>query len=141
MRMLGIDFGTSNTVAMLRMPDGRVRPLLFDGSPMLPSAVYLSPDGRMLVGRDAERNARVDPGRFEPNPKRRIDDGTVFLGEREMPVPRVIGYVLEQVLTEARRQIGGNPAEVRMTHPARWGSAGAASSSKRPVSPDWPGPS
>ncbi|HEX2419273.1 MAG TPA: Hsp70 family protein [Micromonosporaceae bacterium] len=121
MRMLGIDFGTSNTVAMLRMPDGRVRPLLFDGSPMLPSAVYLSPDGRMLVGRDAERNARVDPGRFEPNPKRRIDDGTVFLGEREMPVPRVIGYVLEQVLTEARRQIGGNPAEVRMTHPARWG--------------------
>jgi hypothetical protein len=121
MRVLGIDFGTSNTVAMLRMPDGRVRPLLFDGSPMLPSAVYLSPDGRMLVGRDAERNARVDPSRFEPNPKRRIDDGTVFLGERELPVPRVIGYVLEQVLTEARRQIGGNPAEVRMTHPARWG--------------------
>ncbi len=121
MRVLGIDFGTSNTVAMLRLPDGRVRPLLFDGSPMLPSAVYLSPDGRMLVGRDAERNARVDPTRFEPNPKRRIDDGTVFLGERELPVPRVIGYVLEQVLTEARRQIGGNPAEVRMTHPARWG--------------------
>jgi actin-like ATPase involved in cell morphogenesis len=121
MRVLGIDFGTSNTVAMLRMPDGRVRPLLFDGSPMLPSAVYLAPDGRMLVGRDAERNARVDPTRFEPNPKRRIDDGTIFLGEQELPVPRVMAYVLEQVLTEARRQIGGNPAEVRMTHPARWG--------------------
>ncbi|MGH3647244.1 MAG: Hsp70 family protein, partial [Micromonosporaceae bacterium] len=121
MRVLGIDFGTSNTVAMLRMPDGRVRPLLFDGSPMLPSAVYLAPDGRMLVGRDAERNARVDPTRFEPNPKRRIDDGTIFLGEQELPVPRVMAHVLEQVLTEARRQIGGNPAEVRMTHPARWG--------------------
>ncbi|MGH3740432.1 MAG: Hsp70 family protein, partial [Micromonosporaceae bacterium] len=121
MRVLGIDFGTSNTVAMLRMPDGRVRPLLFDGSPMLPSAVYLAPDGRMLVGRDAERNARVDPTRFEPNPKRRIDDSTVFLGDKELPVPRLMAHVLEQVLTEARRQIGGNPAEVRMTHPARWG--------------------
>jgi len=103
------------------MPDGRVRPLLFDGSPLLPSSVYLAPDGRMLVGRDAERNARVDPTRFEPNPKRRIDDGAIFLGDQEIPVPRVIAYVLEQVLTEARRQIGGTPEQVRMTHPARWG--------------------
>jgi molecular chaperone DnaK (HSP70) len=121
MRVLGIDFGTSNTVAMLRMPDGRVRPLLFDGSPLLPSSIYLAPDGRMLVGRDAERNARVDPTRFEPNPKRRIDDGTVFLGDQEIPVPKVFSYVLEQVLTEARRQVGGIPEQLRMTHPARWG--------------------
>jgi molecular chaperone DnaK len=121
MRVLGIDFGTSNTVAMLRMPDGRVRPLLFDGSPLLPSSVYLAADGRMLVGRDAERNARVDPTRFEPNPKRRIDDSTIFLGDQEVPVPRVIAYVLEQVITEARRQIGGMPEQLRMTHPARWG--------------------
>jgi len=33
---LGIDFGTSNTVAVLRWPDGRVKSLLFDGSPLLP---------------------------------------------------------------------------------------------------------
>ncbi|MFG1924834.1 Hsp70 family protein [Cryptosporangium sp. NPDC048952] len=120
MRVLGIDFGTSNTVAMLRTPDGRVRPLLFDGSPLLPSAVYLGTDGRMVVGRDAERNARVDPGRFEPNPKRRVDDGTIFLGDREMPVPDVFASVLGTVATEARRQLGSLPDEVRMTHPARW---------------------
>ena len=71
MRVLGIDFGTSNTVAMVRTADGRMRPLLFDGSPLLPSAVYFNTDGKVLVGRDAERNARVDPSRFEPNPKRR----------------------------------------------------------------------
>ncbi|CAM3256531.1 Hsp70 family protein [Stackebrandtia soli] len=121
MRVLGIDFGTSNTVAILRMVDGRVKPLLFDGSPMLPSAVYLSADGRMLIGRDAERNARMDPARFEPNPKRRIDDGSIFLGDQEIPVPRVMAYVLEQVVAEARRQLGGPPEAVRMTHPARWG--------------------
>jgi len=121
MRVLGIDFGTSNTVAILRMADGRVKPLLFDGSPMLPSAIYLSADGRMLIGRDAERNARMDPARFEPNPKRRIDDGSIFLGDQEIPVPRVFAYVLEQVMAEAKRQLGGPPEAVRMTHPARWG--------------------
>ncbi len=38
-----------------------------------------------------------------------------------MPVQRVFGYVLSQVNAEARRQLGGPPEEVRLTHPARWG--------------------
>ncbi|MFG3342025.1 Hsp70 family protein [Glycomyces sp. NPDC048151] len=121
MHVLGIDFGTSNTVAVLRSADGRVRPLLFDGAPILPSAVYYNSDGRMLVGRDAERNARMDPARFEPNPKRRIDDGSLFLGTSEIPVPQVFAYVLQQVALEAQRQAGQMPGQVRLTHPARWG--------------------
>ncbi|MBN1172522.1 MAG: Hsp70 family protein, partial [Micromonosporaceae bacterium] len=121
MRVLGIDFGTSNTVAMVRVGDGRIRPLLFDGSPLLPSAVYLTAEGRVLVGRDAERNARMDPGRYEPNPKRRIDDGQVLLGGAELSVPALFGHVLARVGEEARRQLGGPPAQVRLTHPARWG--------------------
>ncbi|WP_433072818.1 Hsp70 family protein [Dactylosporangium sp. CA-052675] len=121
MRVLGIDFGTSNTVAMVRTPDARMRPLLFDGSPLLPSALYFNTDGKVLVGRDAERNARLDPARFEPNPKRRIDDGEVFIGDHPMPVPRLFAHVLSQVNEEARRQLGAAPDEVRLTHPARWG--------------------
>ncbi len=121
MRVLGIDFGTSNTAAMLRMPDGRMRPLLFDGAPLMPTAVYLNTDGKFLVGRDAERQARVDPTRFEPNPKRRVDDVTMLLGDQELPVPQVFAAVLSQVAAEARRQLGGQPQEVRLTHPARWG--------------------
>ena len=121
MGVLGIDFGTSNTVGMIRAGDGRVRPLLFDGSPLLLSAVYLGADGRVLVGRDAERNARLDPSRFEPNPKRRIDDGQIFLGGRELSVVSVFGEVLGRVAEEARRQLGDAPTDVRLTHPARWG--------------------
>jgi molecular chaperone DnaK (HSP70) len=75
----------------------------------------------MLVGRDAERNARMDPARFEPNPKRRIDDGSLFLGTSEIPVPQVFAYVLQQVALEAQRQAGQMPGQVRLTHPARWG--------------------
>jgi actin-like ATPase involved in cell morphogenesis len=43
MYRVGIDLGTSNTAAVLSFPDGRVRPLLFDGSPLLPSAVFADP--------------------------------------------------------------------------------------------------
>src|SRR6266542_2352034 len=127
MRVLGIDFGTSNTVGMLRTHDGRVRPLLFDGSPLLPSAVYLNPDRRMLVGRDAERNARLDPSRFEPNPKRRIDDGQIFLGEVALPVPRVFGYVLGQVAVEARRQLGAAASGGLWASPNRCDASAATS--------------
>jgi len=122
MRVLGIDFGTSNTVAMIRTPDARMRPLLFDGSPLLPSAVYVNTDGKILVGRDAERNARVDPARFEPNPKRRIDDGEVLLGDQEFPVADLISAVLARVAEEWHRAAGPVPTDVTLTCPATWGA-------------------
>ncbi|WP_327011092.1 hypothetical protein OHA72_29765 [Dactylosporangium sp. NBC_01737] len=68
---LGADYGSSNTVAVLATADGRVRTLLFDGTPPLPSAVYASPEGRLLVGRDAARAARLDPLRTRPEAPRR----------------------------------------------------------------------
>lgn len=123
---LGIDFGTSHTVSLVAWPDGRVRPLLFDGSPLLPSAVCAdSPgtvgNGSLLVGRDALHAARIDPSRFEGTPKRRIDDGTVLLGSDEYPVTTLITAVLSRVREEAIRVIGGTPQEVIVTHPAAWG--------------------
>ncbi len=121
MRVLAIDFGTSNTVAMLRAADGRARPLIFDSSPLLPSAVCLDAAGRLLTGGDAQRAARLDPARAEPNPKRRVDDAVVLLGDRELPVTRVIGAVLARVAGEAHRQLGAACDEVRLTHPAHWG--------------------
>src|SRR5262245_19779908 len=98
---LGIDFGTSHTTAVLRWPDGHVRPLLFDGSPLLPSAVYAEGDGSLLVGRDAVHAARLDPARFEPSPKRRIHRDTVTLGDAEVPVTAIIAAVLSRVRDEA----------------------------------------
>ncbi|HEY1174868.1 MAG TPA: Hsp70 family protein, partial [Phytomonospora sp.] len=86
MSVLGVDFGTSHTVAVFRRDDGTPSPLLFDGSPLLPSAVCAEPDGTLLTGRDAVHSARLRPERFEPNPKRRVDDGSVLLGDTEIPV-------------------------------------------------------
>ena len=120
---LGVDFGTSNTVAVARWPDGRARPILIDGSPLLPSAVYAEPDGPIVVGRDAVHSARIDPGRFEPNPKRRIDDGSVLLGDRDVPVVELVAAVLARVAEEWRRAVGPAPTDVTLTCPATWGAA------------------
>jgi hypothetical protein len=123
MRLLSIDFGTSNTVVALAVDGQAARTLTFDASPLLPSAVFLSADGSVTVGREAQRQARLDPSRYEPNPKRRIDDGEVLLGDRVVDVVDLIAAVLRNVATEVRRQLGGAaPDEVRLTHPAQWGA-------------------
>ncbi len=119
---LGVDFGTSNTVAVARWPDGRARPILVDGSPLLPSAVYADAEGNLLVGRDAVHSARLEPARFEPNPKRRVDDGLVLLGEREFEVVELISAVLARVAEEWHRAVGPYRPEVTLTCPAAWGA-------------------
>ncbi|MET7393487.1 Hsp70 family protein, partial [Dactylosporangium sp. NPDC005572] len=118
---LGIDFGTSSTVAVLALPGREPRPLLFDGSPLLPSAVGLDPTGRLVVGRDALHAAVATPGAVERHPKRCVDEGTVLLGDAEVPVRGLFAAVLGRVLDEATRAAGGPPAEIVVTHPAAWG--------------------
>jgi Ethanolamine utilization protein EutJ (predicted chaperonin) len=118
---LGIDFGTSNTVAVLTWPDGRSQALLFDGSPIMPSAVFLASDGSAVTGRAAQRSARSDPARYEPSPKRCIDDDSVLLGDVPIPVAELVAVVLRRVADEAVRVGGGPPARTVLTHPVGWG--------------------
>ncbi|MEH1124361.1 Hsp70 family protein [Micromonospora sp. CPCC 206061] len=118
---VGVDFGTSNTAAVLAFPDGRVRPLLFDGSPLLPSAVHADPEAGLLVGRDATHAARTRPDCFEPHPKRCVDDGTVLLGGESVTVGDLITAVLKRVAAEATRVAGGPVSEAVLTCPAAWG--------------------
>jgi molecular chaperone DnaK len=117
---LGVDFGTSNTVAVLGLPNREPRPLLFDGSPLLPSAVAADAGGHLVVGRDALHTATIDPGAFEPHPKRCIDDETVLLGDRSVPVADLIAAVLHRVAGEAARAAGGAPTDIVLTCPAGW---------------------
>lgn len=119
--VLGVDLGTSNTVAVLRWPDGRTRPLLFDGQPILPSAVHLDDAGRLHAGRDAQRLGQADPARYEPNPKRRVDDPGVLLGGREVPTADLLAAVLSAVGRTAVEAVGFLPPAV-LTYPASWGA-------------------
>ncbi|MCO1594772.1 Hsp70 family protein [Micromonospora sp. RHAY321] len=116
---LGVDLGTSNTVAVLRWPDGRTRPLLMDGQPVSPSGVYADPDGTLHAGWDARRLAQADPARFEANPKRRVDDPAVLLGDRPYPPAELLAAVLAAVGRAAVSSVGFLPPAV-LTCPAAW---------------------
>ncbi|WP_344652911.1 Hsp70 family protein, partial [Cryptosporangium japonicum] len=138
---LGVDFGTSNTVAVLARPDGRVNPLLVDGQPQLPSAVCATPAKELLVGRAALHTARLHPDGFEPNPKRRIDDGVVLLGAGEYEVVALFAAVLRRVADETRRVTGAPaPDEIRITHPAVWGGARRDLLRRACAAAGWPAP-
>ncbi|GAA3205721.1 Hsp70 family protein [Dactylosporangium siamense] len=117
--VVGIDLGTSNTVAVIRSPDGRRRPVLFDGAPLMPSAVFLQDNGQLAVGRDAQRLAQLDPGRYEPNPKRRIDETTVLLGNTEVPTREMLASVLWAAAVGVA-EITRTPPPVVLTYPASW---------------------
>ncbi|WP_174537320.1 Hsp70 family protein, partial [Micromonospora chalcea] len=116
---LGVDLGTSNTVAVLRWPDGRTRPVLVDGHPILPSGVYADADGHLHVGRDAQRLAQADPAAYEPNPKRRVDEETVELGGRAYRSAELLAATLRAVADAAVAAVGMLPPAV-VTHPAAW---------------------
>src|SRR5699024_7917559 len=121
-RVLSVDLGTSNTVAVLSAHGRPPQVVEVDGSPSMPSAVFAQQGGHLLVGRDAQRQARLDPTRFEPTPKQRVDEQNLLLGDDVVPVSEALAAVLGRVRDETTRQLGGqHPDQVRLTHPAQWG--------------------
>ncbi|HEX5594744.1 MAG TPA: Hsp70 family protein [Micromonosporaceae bacterium] len=134
---LGVDLGTSNTVAVLRWPDGRTRPLLFDGQPVMPSGVFADGTGRLHVGRDAQRLAQAEPARYEPNPKRRIDEPGVLLGDREVPTADLLATVLRAVAQAAVEAVGFLPPAA-ITYPASWGARRRAVLADAVARAGWP---
>lgn len=119
---VAVDFGTSSTCVALSVDEQPARVVVIDGSPLMPSAVYA--DGRTLfVGAEADRQASLDPSCYEPTPKRRIDEGSLLLGDTVVAVPRVIAAVLSRAVREARTLAGGAAVDVLvLTHPADWGT-------------------
>ncbi|GAA3264896.1 Hsp70 family protein [Dactylosporangium vinaceum] len=117
---LSIDYGTTNTVAYLQPPGEAPFALQFNGGPLLPSAVWADEHRSLVTGHNAVRSARLDPGRYEPNPKRRIGERKVLLGGDEFDIAQLIGATLAQVYGEAVRMARTDRLRVVLTHPAAW---------------------
>lgn len=119
---VAVDFGTSSTCIAMSLDGRPPQVVAVDGLPLLSSAVYAAPDGTLFVGQEAERQAAVDPSRFEPNPKRRIDETELLLGNAVVEVRDVVRAVLSRALDEARRMAAGVTVDqLVLTHPADWG--------------------
>ncbi|WP_033291214.1 type VII secretion-associated protein [Amycolatopsis jejuensis] len=120
---VAVDFGTSSTCVVASVNGREPQVVVVDGQPLMSSAVYAAADGTLFVGQEAERQAAVDPSRYEPNPKRRIDEGELLLGEAVLRVTDVVHAVLERAVTEARHIAGDAEVDLLvLTHPADWGA-------------------
>ncbi|GAY11841.1 Hsp70 family protein [Pseudonocardia sp. N23] len=121
--ILSIDFGTTNTVAAVRMPGGEIRSVrLSSDADQMPSCVFVE-GHEIVVGQPAASRAMSAPTRFEATPKRRIGDDTVRLDNRQVPVVNLVAAVLRQVATRAVATAGGTPPDqVVLTHPESWGA-------------------
>lgn len=120
---VAVDFGTSSTCVAISVDGREPQVVVVDGQPLMPSAVFAAVDGTVFVGGEAERQAAIDPSRYEPNPKRRIDEGDLLLGNTVIPVLDVVRAVLGRSVAEARRLAGNAAVDVLvLTHPADWGA-------------------
>ena len=120
---VAVDFGTSSTCVAMSVDGREPQVVVVDGAPLVPSAVFAAVDGTLFVGQEAERQAAIDPSRYEPNPKRRIDEGELLLGNTVISVLDVVRAVLGRAVGEARRLAGGARADLLvLTHPADWGA-------------------
>lgn len=120
---VAVDFGTSSTCVAVSVDGREPRVANVDGQPLISSAVFAAAEGTLFVGSAAERQAAIDPARYEPHPKRRIDEGELLLGDAVLSVPDVVRAVLAHAVGEARR-IAGNRGvdQLVLTHPADWGA-------------------
>ncbi|ASU81296.1 hypothetical protein CDG81_19795 [Actinopolyspora erythraea] len=120
---VAVDFGTSSTCTVASLDGAEPHVVVIDGQPLLSSAVFASGDGTLFVGQEAERQAAVDPARFEPHPKRRIDEPELLLGGTVLAVGDAVRAVLTRAVEEARRYAGGVAVDLLvLTHPADWGT-------------------
>lgn len=123
---VAVDFGTSSTCVVVSLDNREPQVVVIDGQPLMSSAIFLAADGTIFVGQEAERHAALDPSRYEPHPKRRIDDGQLLLGNSVLQVTAAIRAVLGRAIAEARRVAGGAPVDqLVVTHPADWGGVRA----------------
>src|SRR4051794_16707522 len=121
--VVGIDLGTTSTVAAVCRPGGAAQVVPLEGSAtVVPSAVYLGADGTLLVGEAAQRRALSDPGHVVRDLTRRVGDATpVLVGRRPVAPEELAARFLARLVDDVARREGGVAARVAGTHPAGWG--------------------
>jgi molecular chaperone DnaK (HSP70) len=120
---LGVDLGTTYTAAAVER-DGRVQVVtLGNRTVSIPSVVFVTADGTVLVGEAAERRGVAEPERLAREFKRRVGDSApVIVGGTPWAAEALMGKLLAWVVQRVSELEGGPPAAIALTHPANWGA-------------------
>src|SRR5687768_10893354 len=89
----------------------------------IPTVVFITADGTVLVGEAAERRGVAEPERLAREFKRRVGDPTpIIIGGAPWAADALMGKVLAWVVQRVSELEGGPPSAVALTHPANWGA-------------------
>lgn len=142
-KIIGIDFGTTISVAAV-MEGGKPKVIpTAEGSPLCPSMVAVDKNGERLVGQLAKRQAITNPEntvysvkRFigrkfnDPTVKKDIDlisfklkeaengDVKIVLGDKEYSTQEISAFILQKLKTDAEAYLGEEIKEAVITVPA-----------------------
>ena len=109
--VLGVDIGASFThVALWR--DGRAAVIaLAEDATAVPSAVFLRPDGSLLIGQAAIDRGVLEPERLAKGFHRSLADRTpLYLGGESLTRSELTGHLLRWVIEAVTVQQGSSPA-------------------------------
>jgi actin-like ATPase involved in cell morphogenesis len=121
--VLAIDFGTSNCVVAVRVGEGPTEVIEIGGERRVPSVVFCTEAGDIVVGRVAEDLMYGDPDRALRAPKAHIGEPhPVVIAGRPWDVAILVTEVLAWLAAQAVAQVGSPASQVRLTHPATWGA-------------------
>jgi len=105
---IGVDFGTTNST-MSVWQDDRAQIIIPDNHPTLPSSLYVTRDGRMIVGHAAKKRAMQNPGRYLTSAKRYLGEDEVYwkITDRIYTPIEVAASTLAQLKQSAEAFLGG----------------------------------
>ena len=105
MDIIGIDLGTTNSVATVYTQDG-LKHISFDGDFLLPSVVNVSNEG-VIVGIKAKNMAMIAENNTAISVKRVIGtDKKLTLNEKEFTPEEISSFIIRKIKTTAEQEMG-----------------------------------
>lgn len=120
---LAIDFGTSNTVVVVKDQHG-VNIVEFAGQKWFPSVVFAKDDGSLVAGIEAFNSRLVEPRRYFTDVKQALTNNSpdIYLAGKAYPATEAVAAVLAEAKTAAMASRGDDdpPTRTALTHPVTW---------------------
>lgn len=116
--VIGIDLGTTNSVVAVCI-DGRPQLLEEEGTPLVPSVVGVTADGRLIVGQAARNQLAAFPDRTIASVKRRMGQAVKLpLAGTAYTPQEISGVILRSLKERAERALGCPVSRAVITVPA-----------------------
>ena len=122
--IIGIDLGTTNSAVSYVNNDGQPVIIPIDGEPTMPSCVGITPEGKLLVGREARNQYTVYPDRTVLSVKRKMGlEAVIKLGDQSFRPEEISALILKKAKSAAEQHLNTKIEKAVITVPAYFGEA------------------